>query len=134
MGTTGTREYHPTQYNQTGTAVEFPATWTTDYDCMLIGSHGSEYLKDKAVPKKSSKPGGKFLVGVSDDLEIIQDMIGKDPRKNLAHVCSDFPGVQRSRSYYLNRIKTLLKSSQKNGGRHVISLVYMCNVGHYSGA
>lgn len=93
---------------------------TTDYQCMLIGSYGDQFtvgVKGGVVPKDSpSKPSGKFLGGLSDDLEIVQDMIMKDPRKHLAYVLPDVPGAQRSYSHYIERIETFLKGCQNSGG------------------
>ena len=90
---------------------------------MLIGSYGNNYssgIKDRVIPKESismeSKPSGKFLGGVSDDLEIIQELILKDPSKNLAYVLPDVPGAQRSKSHYLNKIETFLKTCPSSGG------------------
>ena len=90
---------------------------STNYQCMLIGSYGDKYSTGDVVPKKSDKPGGKFLKGVSDDLEIIQDMIRNDPRKNLAYVLPDVPGAQRTAANYLSKIEKLLKESSDCGGR-----------------
>ena len=73
------------------------------------------------VPKESSaKPGGKFLGGISDDFEIVQEMIMNDPRKQLAYVLPDVPGAQRPCSHYVNKIKNFLKSCQtsSSGGTY----------------
>lgn len=101
-----------------GTAGRHGVTWTADYQCMLIGSYGDQYsavVKERVVPKESpsgeTKPSGKFLGGVSDDLEIVQDMIVKDPRKRLAYVLPDVPGAQRSYTHYLNKIETFLQQA-----------------------
>lgn len=74
--------------------VKLATTWTTDYQCMLIGSYGSQYSEAvKVAPKQllDGKPGGQFLKGVSDDLEAVQEMIMNDPRKHLAYVLPDVP-------------------------------------------
>ena len=114
------REDYPSQYcDRTGTVqVKTLTTFTTDYQCMVIGSYGNEHslqVKAGIVPKQ--KPGGQFLGGVSDDLERVQDMIMNDPRKHLAYVLPDVPGAQRSRSYYISKIENFLKACQNSGGR-----------------
>lgn len=88
---------------------------------MVIGSYGDQYsqgVKGNVVPKEAiSKPSGKFLGGVSDDLEIVQDMILKDPRKQLAYVLPDVPGAQRPFSHYMNKIEVFLKNCKNSGGK-----------------
>ena len=98
-------------------------TWIcTDYQCMLIGAYGNQYptnIKEDVVPKQPllSKPGGKFLPGVSDDLEIVQELIRKDPRKQLVYVLSDIPGAQRPAADYLSKIEHLFKECTSHGGK-----------------
>jgi hypothetical protein len=98
-----------------------PTLICTDYQCMLIGAYGDQYptnVKEDVVPKQPlpSKPGGKFLPGVSDDLEIVQELIRKDPRKQLVYVLSDIPGAQRSAASYLSKIERLFKECTSHGG------------------
>ena len=100
-----------------------PTLICTDYQCMLIGAYGDQYsanVKGDVVPKQQllpTKPGGKFLPGVSDDLEIVQELIRKDPRKQLAYVLSDIPGAQRSVANYLFKIESLFKECTCHGGK-----------------
>ena len=119
-------EYHTEPFSHTNRTKLKPGTMISIYDCMLIGSYGDKYsdnIKDAVIPKlpekpmpENEKPSGKFLRGVSVDLELIQDMIRNDPRKHLAYVLPDVPGAQRSVTDYLAKIEKLLKESNKNGG------------------
>ena len=123
---TSNAEYLKLQETQdnTGEQIRLVPTLITEYQCMIIGSYGDQYasqIKDRVVPKESSKPGGKFLRGVTDDLEIVQEMIMNDSRKHLAYVLPDVPGAQRTCSHYISKIEVFLKTCQKSGGN------YICN-------
>ena len=116
-------EYYSEPFSHTTRARLKPGTLICDdSQCMLIGSYGDKYsdsIKDAVVPKMSDKPGGKFLSGVSDDLELIQDMIRNDPRKQLTYVLPDVPGAQRSASHYLAKIEKLLTECTSSGGMQI---------------
>ena len=106
--------------DKTGKQLTLASTRITEYQCMIIGSYGNQYsaqIKDKVVPKESSKPGGAFLGGVTDDLERVQEMVMQDHHKHLAYVLPDVPGAQRPRSHYISKIEVFLKKCQKSGGK-----------------
>ncbi len=119
----GNYEYYAESFSHRNRTKLKPGSMIcTDYQCMLIGSYGDKYsdgIKDAVVPKQSDKPGGKFLRGVSVDLEVVQDMIRNDPRKQLVYVLPDVPGAQRSVADYLARIEKFLRECTSSGGRYL---------------
>ena len=116
-------EYYAEPFSHTTPPKLKPGTMICcDCQCMVIGSYGdkySDYIKDAVVPKLSYKPNGEFLGGVSDDLELVQDMIRKDPHKQLAYVLPDVPGAQRSVDHYLAQIEEFLTECSSSGGKYI---------------
>ena len=116
-------EYYTEPFSHTTHPKLKPGTMICcDYQCMVIGSYGDKYsdcIKDAVVPKMSHKPNDKFLGGVSDDLELVQDMIRNDPRKQLAYVLPDVPGAQRSVNHYLAQIEKFLTECSSGGGKYI---------------
>ena len=50
------------------------------------------------------------------ELDILQDKCHSDTAAILKYFCTDFPGAQFSRDYYLDRIKSFLKGNKTDGG------------------
>ena len=107
---------------------------------MIIGSFGAEHDPSvNAVPKESPstcedeiqaqvqelrrgpiyQSGEKkaaFLPGVGKDWDIMQDHFRRSRWCNLVYACPDFPGNQRPKSFYLERMEALLRDCEKEGG------------------
>ena len=82
-------------------------------DCMFIASFGDKFPKlGEKVAKKIECKNTTFLPGVRGDLENVQAHIRRDKRMKLRYVYSDYPGIQRSKSEYLQYIKKFLSESK----------------------
>ena len=105
---------------------------------MIIGSFGAEYDSSvKAVAKESpsrseeeiqaqvqelrrgplNQTKAPFLPGVGKDWDIMQDHFRRSKWCSLVYACPDFPGNQRPKKFYLDRIEDLLRDCEKEGGK-----------------
>jgi len=82
-------------------------------DCMFIASFGDKFpMLGEKVAKKIECKNSTFLPGVRGDLENVQAHIRRDKTMRLRYVYADYPGIQRSKSEYLQYIKKFLSESK----------------------
>ena len=90
-------------------------TCSLKLECFIIPSFGKDPPINVAVKKESSSD---FLKGVGDDLEVIQDLIGRDKQKELGKVqlMCHFEQVKRAQfaSTIEKRMKDLKLDSADN--------------------
>ena len=105
-------------------------------ECMIIAS-GGECQGPSVVPKqRDNTQTGSDLQLLRRELDVTQEKIRQDNDCYLVQVCADYPGVEMSRDYYLEKIKQLMTGCKQPGGEHTIigcSLVFtgVPPVSHY---
>ena len=96
---------------------------TRELQCIIIGSFGDTHAGGIKYSPKDKRPLGgagpvthDFLPGVKEDVLRLQEMIRKDKNKELVYTLMDYPDLQESKEFYLDKIKKLFKECSKNGG------------------
>ena len=79
-------------------------------DCMIIASYGGT-LPPRAVRKRNFNLS--LLRGVDDDLKAIQDMIGKDPFKELVSVHPQFGVIHKDVASSKQLIRETMEKSRR---------------------
>ena len=108
------------------------------YESLILGSVGSEFpagvqlqprernpaLAERAIQTYGHLP--PLVTGLHEeaaaDLMARASLELQTPSADLAHLCLDVPGKQRSKEYYLKTIEEFLKHCQQPGGMlHFVS-------------
>jgi len=93
--------------------------------CMIIDTHDGQYIKTVPMEKATDSSTGDTATITSDvrtDIEVIQGYIERDPLKQLYSIHEDFK-YQKSKQFYLDSIKNLIKKCMVIGGgmcKHVV--------------
>ena len=88
-------------------------------ECMIICSGGDCLAPSvDVVPKlRDNSMVDSELQLLRRELDVVQDKMREDVRYHLIQVCPDFPGAQKSKDYYLERMKQLMIECKQPGGR-----------------
>ena len=88
-------------------------------ECMLIAS-GGECQGPSVVPKQRDNTlTGNDLQLLRRELDVVQEKMRQDDRYRIVQTCADYPGVEMSRDYYLEKIKQLMTGCKQPGGESV---------------
>ena len=88
-------------------------------ECMIICSGGDCLAPSvDVVPKlRDNSMVDSELQLLRKELDVVQDKMREDVSCHLIQVCPDFPGAQKSKDYYLERMKQLMIECKQPGGR-----------------
>ena len=94
-----------------------------DMDWMIISSYGDQFDPSIEVTYKEQQdsPSNRMML-VRKEMQAVFDVCSKDRRLFLKDVCPDFPGVQFSKEEHMERIKQIMLSSEKEGGKNCYNL------------
>ena len=85
-------------------------------ECVIIAS-GGECQGPSVMPKKrDNTQTGSDLQLLRRELDVVQEKMRQDDRYRIVQVCADYPGVEMSRDYYLEKIKQLMTGCRQPGG------------------
>ena len=85
-------------------------------ECMIIAS-GGECQGPSVVPKqRDNTQTGSDLQLLRRELDVVQEKMRQDDRHRIVQMCVDYPGVEMSRDYYLEKIKQLMTGCKQPGG------------------
>ena len=89
-------------------------------ECMIICSGGDCLAQSvDVIPKlRDNSMVDSELQLLRKELDVVQDKMREDVRYHLIQVCPDFPGAQKSKDYYLERMKQLMTKCKQPGGRY----------------
>ena len=90
-------------------------------ECMIICSGGDCFAPsvDIGVPKLcDNSMADDELQLLRKELDVVQDKMREDANYHLIQVCLDFPGAQKSKDYYLERMKQLMTGCKQPGGKY----------------
>ena len=114
---------------------------TCDMDWMIISSYGDQFDPSIEVTYKEQQdsPSNRMML-VRKEMQAVFDVCSKDRRLFLKDVCPDFPGVQFSKEEHMERIKQIMLSSEKEGGKNCYNLnvsnhsisIYSCHMVYWS--
>ena len=89
------------------------------HDVLIIGSCGvfsdsqTIQVAHKLIP--SDKEGSNQWM--TKEIDIIRKICEKSPRCHQVLVCSDLPGSEHSKDYYLEKIRNFLTDYKQDGGK-----------------
>ena len=90
---------------------------TQPKECMIIAS-GGECQGPSVVPKqRDNTQTGSDLQLLRRELDVVQEKIRQDDHYHIVQVCVDYPGVEMSRDYYLEKIKQLMTGCKQPAGK-----------------
>ena len=92
---------------------------TCDMEMMLISSYGDEFIPlFDAVPKlqDNTVKANEKITLARKELDVILDKCRVDNGVMLKYFCTDFPGAQFPKDYYLDRVKQFFEQCDKDGG------------------
>ena len=88
-------------------------------ECMIIVS-GGECQGPSVVPKqRDNTQTGSDLQLLRRELDVLQEKIRQDDSYHIVQTCVDYPGVEMSRDYYLEKIKQLMTGCKQPGGESI---------------
>ena len=95
-------------------------------ECLIICSGGECPASVEFVPKQrdNSLADSDSLL-LRQELDIVQEKMRQDTNYHLVQVCTDYPGVQMGRDYYLEKVKQVLVGCKQAGGELSTSLYCM---------
>ena len=89
------------------------------HNLLIIGSFGEVsdtqtiQVAHKLIP--SNQEGSNQWM--KKEIDLINEMHKNKPRCHHVLVCSDLPGAEHSRDYYLEKIRNFLTDCKQNGGK-----------------
>ena len=87
-------------------------------ECMIIAS-GGECQGPSVVPKqRDNTQTASDLQLLRRELDAIQEKMRQDDRYHIVQVCVDYPGIEMSRDYYLEKIKQLMTGCKQSAGEY----------------
>ena len=87
-------------------------------ECIIIAS-GGECQGPSVVPKRrDNTQTGNDLQLLRRELDAIQEKMRQDDRYRIVQVCVDYPGIEMSRDYYLEKIKQVMTDCKQSGGEY----------------
>ena len=116
-----TESDEPRKKNQEG-ECEWRSMPTCNMEMMLISSYGDEFIPLlDAVPKllDNAVEASERLILARKELDAILDKCRVDDGVMLKYFCTDFPGAQFPKYYYIDRVKKFFEQSDKDGGRFI---------------
>ena len=107
----------------------FTPTWRdfkyVAYDLLIIGSFGK--MSDSQTIQVAHKLAPNDQEGSSQwmtkEIDLIREIFKASPRRHLELVCSDLPGTEHSKDYYLEKIRNFLTDCKQDKGKRDISLM-----------
>ena len=86
-------------------------------ECLIVCSGGECSESVQFVPKQrdNSLADSDSLL-LRRELDIVQEKMRQDSNYHLVQVCTDYPGVQMSRDYYLEKVKQVMVGCKQEGG------------------
>ena len=92
-------------------------------ECLIVCSGGECPESVVFVPKQrdNSLVDSDPLL-LRQELDIVQEKMWQDNDYHLVQVCTDYPGVQMGRDYYLEKVKQVLVGCKQAGGEFSTSL------------
>ena len=89
------------------------------YDVLIIGSFGEVsdsqniQVAHKLIPSDQER-SNQWMI---KEIDLIRELNERDRESYLVLVCSDLPGTEQSKDYYLEKIKYFLTDCKQNGGK-----------------
>ena len=96
------------------------------HDVLIIGSFGevsdSQNIEvaHKLIPSNQEESNQ----WMTKEIDNIREMHKKNPRCHQILVCSDFPGAEHSKDYYLEKIRNFLTNCKQDGGKRDIYILH----------
>ena len=90
---------------------------TLSKECLIVCSGGECPESVEFVPKqRDNSLADSDPLLLRQELDIVQEKMRQDSNYHLVQVCTDYPGVQMGRDYYLEKVKQVLVGCQQEGG------------------
>ena len=97
-------------------------------ECLIICSGGECPASVEFVPKqRDNSLADSDPLLLRQELDIVQEKMRQDNDYHLVQVCTDYPGVQMGRDYYLEKVKQVLVGCKQAGGELSTFLYCMGN-------
>ena len=86
-------------------------------ECLIVCSGGECSESVQFVPKQrdNSLVDSDSLL-LRQELDIVQEKMRQASNHHLVQVCTDYPGVQMGRDYYLEKVKQVMVGCKQAGG------------------
>lgn len=92
---------------------------TCDMDWIIILSCGDQFdLSIEVICKEHQDSASDQMMLARKEMEAVLDVCIKDKGMFLKYICPDFPGIQFSKEEHTKRIKQIMLSSEKEGGKY----------------
>ena len=92
-------------------------------ECLIVCSGGECPESVEFVPKqRDNSLADSDPLLLRQELDIVQEKMRQDSNYHLVQVCTDYPGVQMGRDYYLEKVKQVLVGCKQAGGELSFSL------------
>ena len=86
-------------------------------ECLIICSGGECPESVEFVPKqRDNSLADSDPLLLRQELDIVQEKMRQSSDHHLVQVCTDYPGVQMGRNYYLERVKQVMVGCKQAGG------------------
>ena len=92
-------------------------------ECLIVCSGGECPESVQFVPKqRDNSLADSDPLLLRQELDIVQEKMQQASDYHLVQVCTDYPGVQMGRDYYLEKVKQVLVRCKQAGGELSTSL------------
>ena len=89
------------------------------YKFMIVDRQ--ENVMSKLIPNGLK---GSYDEWMKEEVEGLVNIYEKDPKNyDMKFICSDFPGMERSREYYVKNITYFLKNCEKDEGKAISKII-----------
>ena len=108
--------------NDTATGLYTP-TWrmhpSSTYDFLIISSYGemSDSRSIQVAHKLKPSDQERSNQWKTKEIDLIKKLREKNPHCHHVLVCSDLPGAEHSKDYYLEKIRNFLTDCKEDGGK-----------------
>ena len=115
--------------NDTATGLYTP-DWRklppSTHDVLIIGSFGevSDSQNIEVAHKLIPSNQDESNQWMTKEIDLIREMRKKNPRCHQVLVCSDLPGAENSKDYYLEKIRNFLTDRKQNTGKRDIYMLH----------